>query len=159
EQTFYLGKDYAAACQRVLLVEKLWGFVYTDWHKYKRTDCPCWDETTLAIAFAIAKGEEEAFLSVPESVKETASALAEGDQFIGLWLRSLQEAYPFIRLKLADAGAHAVAVEGALTLAQELESDMASVKNTANRLRGQASGEMLSQALKAFLGHVERKYG
>jgi hypothetical protein len=131
-----------------------------DWQKNHRTDFAHLDETTYAIAQAVAWGEEEITLDVPEDIQATADGYQDGPwPFIGLWLRSLQEMLPFIRLKVSGDGA-AEAEAAAAQLAEEPETEGQQLKDTARRLRGQpVNGEMLLAALRAFREHAWARYG
>jgi hypothetical protein len=160
-QTFYLGRDYAAARQRVVTLEKLWSVVAADWQKSRRTPCPCWDEVSLSIATAVARGDQEVRLAVPGEVRETAAAFGEeATKCVGMWLRGLQEAYPFVKLGLADRELDGRAGQAAGDLAAELEQDTRNIQQTVAVLRGrQGNGPTLVPALRAYLQHVHRKYG
>lgn len=101
---FYLGKEstgvtLAEAQIRVVRLEQCWGAVETRWQQDRLTPRPVWDEFTLQIGSAVAKGETIVTVSPP------ADVLADGNDdpaTLVSWLRPEQEFFPFIRLTLDD---------------------------------------------------------
>src|SRR5688500_12239155 len=55
---FWLGTDQAEAAARYLKLEKVWQGVCERWERDKATERPLWDQSTKAVAQAIAKGAE-----------------------------------------------------------------------------------------------------
>lgn len=89
QQKFYLGRDERDALLRVAQLEKLW-----DWWEricLEIDDTPAWNEYTLAVAKAIAKGRAtvEVEIDVPE------------DLAVGI-LSGLQSIVPHITIRLLN---------------------------------------------------------
>src|SRR4051812_29045798 len=65
---FWLGTDQAEAAARYLKLEKIWQAVCERWGRDKATGRPLWDQSTKAIAQAVAKGGEVCRLESPEII-------------------------------------------------------------------------------------------
>ncbi len=69
---FYLGDDEKKATANVLRLEALWDGVETRWSELASgnvadSEFPCWDDVTIALGRAIAKGEWSITLDPPKS--------------------------------------------------------------------------------------------
>lgn len=95
---FYLGADEKQAAANVIRLEGLWEGVEARWqdlHGENLTDAPfpCWDDVTLILGRAIAKGEWSVTVEPPDEwPAETA-----------VWLASLRTYFPMIRADVEDS--------------------------------------------------------
>jgi integrase len=146
--TFLLGTDYAQACKRAVLLDKVWETVEQNWAKKKPTPFAAWDEATYAIALAVCRGEATVKLTAPQAIENTAAQFGpEGDEFVALWLKGLQEQFPFVALALADG-------ERQERGAASLEAWASSLNNFAQRVLTLKTSHMLHAALD---GYVEQR--
>lgn len=108
---FYLGKKHSEAAINVLRLERAWLAVETRWQKMRarqaegfvwddETPRPLWDETTLRIGQAIARGELVVRLDLPTGLRDGTSELTL--QMSSSWLLELQDDFGMVRLELAD---------------------------------------------------------
>jgi integrase len=156
---FLLGKDQTKAAERAALLERMWNTIVARWEKYKETAEPSWETDTYAIAKAVARGETDIVVEVPETIRSTAESMGDGPAaFIGIWLEGLRQMFPFLQLRLADKE-WAEEVEAESTkLADSLEQDADQTLDMARQIRGLASGQQLHQALDAYAAYVREKY-
>ena len=75
-----------------------------------------------------------------------------------MWLESLRQSFPFLRLRLANEELVQQAEAGAMGFAESLEDNAEKILNTARQIRGLASGQQLYQALDAYKKYVQEKY-
>ena len=142
--TFLLGTDYAQACKRAVLLDKVWEVVEQDWVKKKPTPLAAWDDATYAIALAVCRGEATVKLTAPQVIEDTAAELGpEGDEFVALWLKGLQEQFPFVALALADE-------ERQERGAASLEAWASNLGNFAQRVLTLKTSPMLYAALDGY---------
>ncbi|HJT78600.1 MAG TPA: hypothetical protein VJ739_15450, partial [Gemmataceae bacterium] len=111
QHLFRLGKDEGKAKLANSRLEQLWQCVKLRHERQqgegKAADPrPLWDETTLAIGGAVAKGEAVCKLQPPPEV----SGLAVEMQVA--WLGTLQRDFPVIPLQLADPDFYSAGVNG-----------------------------------------------
>ena len=117
QHRFYLGRDRADAMLRSLQLEKVWDGVERRWERLGRpTERPLWDDITMQIAQAVARGEPVAKLDLfgrPQVMDD------EGGGYLALKrLQDLQPDFPSIRLELADAR-----LQAAIPAAEEMERE------------------------------------
>lgn len=94
---FYLGDDEKLAVARVTRLEALWEGVKTRWRdldteKLNDTEFPCWDDETMTLAKAIAKGEWSVTLQPPD----------DGVTEVATWHASFGIYFPMIRVEVED---------------------------------------------------------
>ena len=155
QHLFRMGRDEQQAKAANLRLEQLWDAVAARWKRLSadgRTDAPCpiWDEVTLAIGQAIAKGQTTCILSPPADAGNIPpSALVT-------WLAVQQTEFPMIGLKLPgevfDRGREGL---------REMEEIADDSKKLTQRLRwvlGETCGKTLHQALDAYAAYIEEKY-
>lgn len=95
---FYLGADQKKATASVTRLEALWDGVETRWNDLASEDLadsefPCWDEATVALGRAIAKGEW--------SITVEPSSELDPDE-TAVWLASLRNYFPMIQVQTTD---------------------------------------------------------
>lgn len=158
---FWLGTDQAEATARYLNLEKVWQKVCERWERDKETERPLWDQSTKAVAQAIAKGAEDCPLETPETIyvhylnpacnTRLPKSMFEARDLVR-WLREMQADFPMIRLELVDAKAQARGESyweffkgGTIPLMHMIhESSRPESKG----------GQKLHEALDAFAAHV-----
>jgi hypothetical protein len=99
QHRFYVGKDRVQAALRVARLDQTWDCICKAWQRDHDTPRPQWDTETLPMALAVARGEEEIALDVPQEVSEPADAI--------LWLSQMRKDFPHLRLVPADAAVQA----------------------------------------------------
>ncbi|MBX9679108.1 MAG: hypothetical protein K2X38_10130 [Gemmataceae bacterium] len=92
---FYLGADERQATASVTRLEALWDGVETRWNDQQEgdgnfTDFPCWDDLTLILGRAIAKGEWTVKLDPPT---DDAGELA-------VWMGAIKTYYPMVNVAI-----------------------------------------------------------
>ncbi len=65
QHRFYLGRDRGEALLRCLQLERAWQAVERRWERDRRAGRPVWDDLTLQIAQAVARGEAVVRLAPP----------------------------------------------------------------------------------------------
>jgi hypothetical protein len=162
QHLFRLGRDKAEAERRNLLLERLWDCVCNVWKKDKGDGAPCsacpmWDDTTLAIGAAVARGEALCVLQPPAGLGAGAALL---------WLAAVQQRYPVVNLRLPEetAAAGVPEIQGRVA---GLESQRSRLENrlgleTAALKAGGVSVptavETLHTALDAYRAHLEQTH-
>lgn len=150
QHLFRLGRDEAQAKLANARLEQLWEGVVARWKRLRadgKTDdpCPLWNDATLAIGQAVAKGEATCSVSPPPEV----SALPVEMQVA--WLGRLQADFPIIPLKLPDADVYIRGVNGiraVIEVKRELLATLKEPETTAT----------LWQGLDAYAAYVAEKY-
>lgn len=102
QHRFYLGGDKTEAAIRKARLVQLWEFVEARWkrdHPFTPTAGPVWDDTTLHIAKAVAKGQTKIAVPVPTELPEDM----DSPIIITSWLRDLQDDLPNVQLVLEDS--------------------------------------------------------
>jgi integrase len=154
QHLFRLGRDEEKARLANVRLERLWETVVARWKIYKaegRTDeaGPLWDDVTLAIGQAIAKGEAVCTLNPPPNLEGSPAAAAS-------WVAVLQMQFPMIVLRLPEA-AMREGVEG-LKRQQQQERDNTKLTQDLLSALGQTTGQTLHQALEAYSAYVAEVY-
>jgi integrase len=157
QHLFRLGRDEAAAKTANVRLEQLWECVVARWRRLKgegKTDepSPVWDDTTLAIGHAIAKGEDSLTLQplIPSLAGDRAGAYLEA-----LRLVELQKDFPVIVLRLPES-----VEERAVSFAtpKPIPKDDREILATLGQPRQpKDSGQRLHQALDAYSAYVAEK--
>jgi hypothetical protein len=152
QHLFRLGRNREEAQRRNMRLERLWDCVVALWKLHKangKTDAPCplWDEYTLAIGQAIAKGAEVCTLTAPPGV-QPGIALE--------WLAIMRQWYPVIPLKLREDIAKA-GVEEIERRRSTLESSRR-LHEKALEAAGVSVAGTLHLALDAYGDYVRQKY-
>src|ERR1019366_5495073 len=152
QHRFYLGRDESRARIASQRLQDLWDAVERSRKALNLQ--PAWDDTTLAIGQAIARGDFLCRLEIPDWLKKEGDD--EGKNLIQDWLHGLREDYgSIIGLQLVDGN-----------IAQEAEAEQAkrakSTQGFSQRLfesigRG-PTGETLHRAIDAYIAWNERKY-
>src|ERR1019366_7073819 len=92
---FYLGSDEKMATINVTRLEALWDGVETRWKEQVEgdgnfTDFPCWDDLTLTLGRAIAKGEW--------TVKVEPPTNNPGE--LAVWMGAIKTFYPMVNVEI-----------------------------------------------------------
>jgi integrase len=98
QHKFYLGGDLTEAQVRYLRLSQVWEATEKRWVREGESGRPLWDETTLAIAQAVSRGESECRLELPRWAIVDESDAAT----MVCWLQDLQKDFYMIRLSLTD---------------------------------------------------------
>ena len=112
--------------------------------------CPVWDDITLAIGQAIAKGQTTAIIYPPAGMENMAPAA------LVTWLAVLQTQFPMIGLKLPDK-THEYGVQAM----KRQEAILESSKRLTERLLGmvgETAGRTVYEALDAYSVYIAEKY-
>jgi hypothetical protein len=150
QHLFRLGKDETQAKLANIRLEQLWNGVAARWKRLKdedraETPAPVWDETTLAIGQAIAKGDTSCAIFPPPDV------LALPAEMQVAWLGRLQADFPIIPLRLVDHDFFVKGVDG-IRYVIEVKSKMLST------LGESVSTQTVHEALDAYSAFVGEKY-
>jgi integrase len=152
QHLFRLGRDVAPAKAANLRLEQLWEAVVARWRRQhaegKTADhCPLWDDTTLTIGAAIARGQTTCTLTPPDGGSPTAAAT---------WLAILQGYYPMIGLRLPDK-VQEEAVAGLQRQSEGIDQSRRIAEHVLAVL-GQPAGQHLHEALDAYSAFIGEKY-
>jgi integrase len=152
QHLFRLGRDEAKAKAANYRLEQLWDAVVARWRRWKAegtTDepSPVWDDTTLAIGGAIAKGQAVCTLHPPEGLGAAGAAM---------WLTVLQTQFPMIGLKLPDK----VREEGVAGLKDNVArwDFYKRLDEAALNALGETAGQAVREALDAYSAYLKEKY-
>jgi hypothetical protein len=158
KQTFYLGYDHATACQNVLKLEQAWEAVCLDWSRHRDQSCACWDDTTLPIAKAIARGKTVVSVPFPIQADDRADD-AFAIRYKAFYAR-LGSLFPMIQIEAANAELHGMVDESLLCDQKVAEAHGTKAKNLEILRRGTATdaGEKLSAALDGYSAYCAKKY-
>jgi hypothetical protein len=151
---YYLGDDEKKATANVLRLEALWDGVETRWSELASgnaadSEFPCWDDVTIALGRAIAKGEWSITLDPPKVDTDG----------IAVWLASLRTHFPMIRVQIpdpskAEEGNQAFVLAGAAMAEQEEtlhRKEMRKIKQIVAPFGGKVvTRETLHDALDAY---------
>jgi hypothetical protein len=151
QHLFRLGKDKEQAMAANRRLEQLWDAVVAAWKRRKAeqtTDepAPVWDDTTLAIGQAIAKGQTVATIYPPPEMENMAPAA------VGAWLAALQLQFPFIGLKLPDDQQQA-GIAGMRRQEVILENSRRFQERLLTTV-GEVAGQTVHEALDAYCAHI-----
>jgi hypothetical protein len=163
QKRFYLGKDQSAATVTVARLEQLWACVERRfestsiiqwWDRDRQTlwdvplDRPYWDAVTMEIAEAVRTGQPVARIHVPEHLDGLMTPAGAVK-----WLRELQDAFPLVRLELADARLQQDGSSVLTDLARELRSSADDLLRSFNT---QTIGEAVAASQEWLLATDER---
>jgi hypothetical protein len=155
QHTFYFGTDQTMAQIRYLTTRRCWDAVETRWGRLptaSRGTRPLWSSLTVAIAKAVAAGNEAYYLE-PEAYA-VECGFTEQHQSVDLaWWKQLQEDFNMIRLCLADEK-QAGQVEGARE-ARKARAERLADESAATVV---SSGQTLHLALDAFAAWHQENY-
>lgn len=159
---FYLGADEMQATATVARLEGLWRGVEERWHDWKGDDAettpfPCWDELTVVLGRAIAKGEWSVTVEPPD----------EGPEDLAVWHQRLKTYFPMIRVEIEDTAKLAAGcqsfIEGGKAMADKEQArhkqEMRIAKSIGEPFGGKiATRETLHDALDAYKTWIEKKF-
>jgi hypothetical protein len=154
--TFTFGKDFDAACKRVVLLEQMWSAIQTEWEKKPVGPHPVWSSDTYRVALVVARGDSPIHLDVPPTY--TARPPGQRDERVAMWHGFLRELFPFLDIRLGSSDDREAAERGAERLTASAMREMEAVA-TANRVRGCQVGGFLHPALDAYGEYLSKKYG
>ena len=156
QHLFRLGRDKEQAERRNRRLEELWACVEARHGRLRdnneTTDATArWDEVTLSIGAAVARGENVCTVALPSWVegKPTEQQL--------LWLYLLQRDFPGFTLRLPDTASVGPTVKSLMDRAEKVEQGAALEAQIFRAVAGAsapASGQTLHQALDAFSLYV-----
>jgi hypothetical protein len=145
QHAFVLGRDRAQAAIRVLQLEAVWEAVQQRWRRDRTSERPLWDDGTLAIAMAVAKGVRVAYVS---HLRSDGSEVRVPPEVVATWLLVLRRDFPMIDIQLEDQRTQLEGLQG-------LERAATDHEEAAKFLRGTGS-QTLHQALDAFAEAIGR---
>jgi integrase len=152
QHLFRLGRDKERASAANARLEQLWGAVVERWRRWRAANvecpaCPLWDDTTLAIGAAVAKGESACVLQPPERLNAGAAAS---------WLAVLQVQFPMCVLRLPE---HLMGA-GVEELHRQEEQAKLNLDVTETMLTalGEQAGGGLYDALDAYGRYLDKLY-
>mgnify|MGYP002777938629 CR=1 FL=1 len=147
QHKFYLGSDKTEAQVRYLRLDQVWVATEKRWVREGESGRPLWDETTLAIAQAVSRGETVCRLDLPRwAIQDDLDA-----ETMVCWLRSLQQDFHMIRLSLADEEMQA---EGE----QQWHDHAVRMIAHGKKLLQRNTRQTLHEALDAFGEHLRQRY-
>ncbi|HKI35737.1 MAG TPA: hypothetical protein VKA46_28030 [Gemmataceae bacterium] len=155
QHLFRLGRDEQQAKAANYRLEQLWDAVVARW-KRQRTEgtteepAPVWDDITLAIGQAIAKGQTTCTLYPPPGMENMHPAA------LATWLAVLQTQFPTIGLKLPDT-TQEQGVQGMKRREAILESSRRLTERLLGAL-GEAARTTVYEALDAYSAYLGEKY-
>src|SRR4051794_19462535 len=122
QHLFRLGKDRGEAEKRNMRLEALWRYVEQRWRDLRERlltndPIPVWDEITLQMGQAVARGETVVRLSVSAEIRSSFESYPSAAV---LWLQSLQRAFPCVSLQIEDADLYERGVDAQREYAQHL---------------------------------------
>lgn len=159
---FYLGDNEKKATTNVTRLEALWEAVEERWGHWKRSDmtdapAPCWDDVTLSLGRAIAKGEWTVKVEPPD----------DGEQEAAAWLASLRSYFPMIQVEVeapqaVEAGNQAFIASGNSQAEKEEarhRKEMREIKKLVKPFGGTGiTKETLHNALDAYKSWIEKTF-
>jgi hypothetical protein len=153
QHLFRLGRDKTHAEAANVRLEQLWQSVEARWRRLRgegRTDepCPLWDEVTLAIGNAIAKGQADCVITPPAEAGH-ATALVT-------WLAVLQTQFPMIGLRLPE-GTMERGIDG-LRRQERIADESRKLSQRLQTVLGATCGQTLHEALDAYSAYIAEKY-
>lgn len=160
QHKFMLGPNRKEAEARNALLERLWQSI-----EDRLGERAAWDEFTLSIGTTIARGQTELLLqrrSLGLSYISGQGECYENDSDYARRLNDLQMQYPFVRLLPDSVDAYHRGGEQQAQLAKanldRLQKGAAEFKQELLRLGQPIGGEMLHDALWAYLHWIEIEY-
>ncbi len=159
---FYLGADEKKPAVRIARLEGLWEGVVAWWQDLKREDLTdatfaCWDDVTLSLGRAIAKGEWTVTVEPPDDYRSEPA----------VWLASLRTYFPMIQAQVADTrieeeGNQEMIEVGRKMVASEEaphQKEMREIKSIVKPFGGTvATQETLHDALDAYKTWIEKSF-
>lgn len=159
---FYVGADEKQATATVSRLEGLWRGVEERWRDWKGdkveiTSSPCWDDLTLTLGRAIAKGEWSVKVDSPD----------EGPEDIAVWHLRFKTYFPMIQVEIEDKkkldeGGQSF-IDGGKKMADKEQArhqrKMRIAKSLGQPFGGKvATRETLHDALDAYKTWIEKKF-
>lgn len=122
--------------------------------RYRDGEQPVWDETTLSIGMAVARGEFVCRLEVPDLVRRLATA--DGEHVVHGWLNQLRQVFgTVIGLQIVDDQL-AQTAEQAQAKRGEYHRELGEgILRTVGRA---STGETLHRAIDAYVAWLEAKF-
>lgn len=156
QHRFYLGREDNQAAIRSLQLDQIWGNICQAWQRDRQTPRPQWDDVTLRIAAAVAKGEERVELPLPKELLEADLDPVQHPEFYGGWLMRHRELAPMIRLDLENRTVQDAAEPYWKTMGQTYISEGKRMLNLGVPAAPDVeSSQTLHQALDAYAKHLE----
>ncbi len=152
---FLLGRDAAPAGERLRRLELLWGLVEKHHRaEYGEDERAVWDDRTLEIAKAIARGETIYRLPRQNQPGQTEEEAAWADADYAGYMRSMQLAYPVITFLAEDESALENGVQHNLRVAQQWQALADDFAHDAGRPSVRNLDETLHKAVQAFVDRL-----
>lgn len=150
QHLFRLGKDEEEAKTANMRLEQLWDAVVARHKRLLResraeTAEPLWDDVTLVIGQAIAKGQDACAISPPTTIASLTAELQVA------WLARLQADFPIVPLRLDRPDVYLDGVGGMRQIIEVKQEMLATLKEP-------ASTQTLHQALDAYRDYVGERY-
>ncbi len=149
QHRFYLGKDRAQACIRAVRLELLWDGVQRRWQRDRETPRPSWDESSLRIALAVARGDDPVIIDPAEWFAEAADAFT-----LAAWFDLLCREYQGVPLAL-PVDAEAKRRESVESRRRSIESTRRMIEIEERSITGPVK---LAAALDKYADHVRTRY-
>lgn len=120
---FDLGKNKKRASKNVVDLEKAWDAICQRWEKEKGTPEPCWDETTLGIAKALAMGQTEIAVDLPECFETVFGNHEWGEALykVQVWLHQQRQLFPTIKITLSEEDMSGLSEDTVLSVMEETQ--------------------------------------
>ena len=147
---FYLGRHLDAAKVAVARLEKLWNDVKARFETSEGIggDRPLWDDATLAMAKAIAKGDDSPVPVAPPKIVPSKVNPALDTELQAVWFAKLRKDFPAVNLTLDDA-----------ELIDRIGRLAEGFQKKADRIKpARKSRQTLHDALGAFRTKIEAEY-
>lgn len=141
---FKLGSDRQAAVVRSYQLEAVWKAICKRHEREPETPRPVWDETTVEIGKAVARGDVVVKLPVPAWLEQD---MPEAEAVVS-WLHDLQADFPMVRLQIQD---QARQEEGERFWADRAHD----MTRRGQKLARRGSGQTLHQALDGYVVYIE----
>jgi integrase len=161
---FYLGDDDSKAANHIPRLVALWRGVKERWQDFKgdepeTTPFPCWDELTLTLGRAIARGEWSVRIEPPD----------EGPEDLAVWHQQFKTYFPMIQVEIEivhkdklEEGKQSF-IDGGKEMADKEQTrhkrKMRIARSVGESCGGKmATRETLHDALEAYKVWIEKKF-
>jgi hypothetical protein len=152
--TFSLGKDFDAACQRSILIARMWEAIQKEWHREPKGYGPSWTGPTHRLALAVARGENPIFIGFPPEMENHKPG--QRDEHMAMWYGLSREMFPFLDIRPASEEDRESAERGVESLVASVQREVEAAA-TASRAVGRSVGGLLHAALEDFNRHLASK--
>jgi integrase len=162
QHCFSLGRDRAQAAIRSLQLETVWEAVQKQWQRDRETERPLWDDDTLAVASAVAKGERVVTLTMPPTA-DNLSDCPPGGQVLRAeiateWLFRLRRDFPMVEIHFDNPAIETTGTDRLQQAAVDHEQAAEMIRQLTGGAKGGANGQTLHKAIDAFAEALKTTY-